>query len=577
MSQPLWSFEQLARLARFEDPEVRFWAADRIAHLYPDRAAEVITDLLFDDHDSTPGLVAGHLAKHGNEAHRAALQRGFRRGTGILAAQCLAALARQGAPEAPRLAVQALHRRDLGEEALALIVSGLSEMAWREPSEAAADAAREIVMHRPELYADPAALRGCLRIFGDAQIGDLAGRWITALHFKGIDKAEAGIRAIEEDLQLEDISWCLRTDRTGRVDLDRSLRALENGYDREVRALVPVPDRETLAAAFARGEFREMAGRLAALVESRALAAADAADPGDSLPRRLAALASGFFKEETLKEADRLGHAMHTWLISLLVSALVKTAGYRNLDRECDRAGADLDVLLGLAELESSVLVRRLPPLLAEAAAAAGAPSRDRLAQWCAATLEARGPFYPKVIALGTLGEMALGADLPLIVGHLSDENSHIYGAAEKALLKFGDEGVDAVRAELERGEMHPDALHSVLIVMTDLMTPAALALVLDHFDDFMEAAGPDEGAEHASMFGARELIPHLRRWLKRVEGTSAQVALQAGIGHALLLVGAIHNVPIPEEERILQAIEACWGEEPEGPGGTGASDPYVM
>ena len=60
-------------------------------------------------------------------------------------------------------------------------------------------------------------------------LGDLIAKWITALHFRGLGQAEAGIRAIQENLQLEDVSWCLRTDRSGRVDLNRSLRAIENG------------------------------------------------------------------------------------------------------------------------------------------------------------------------------------------------------------------------------------------------------------------------------------------------------------------------------------------------------------
>ncbi len=588
MPDYLWSFEQLARFVRYEDGEVRYWAADRLIHLYPERAAGAVADLIFDDHDTTPALVAGHLGSHGSAAEMPALVRGFRRGAGVLPGHCLAALARLGCPEAPALAREALHRPDLGEDALALIVAGLAEMAGRPGDEAtppdrtaalresAADAAREILLRRPELYADPIALSGCLKIFGDDRLGDLAAKWITALHFKGIEPAEPGIRAIQEDLQLEDVSWCLRTDRSGRVDLDRSLRAVENGYDREVRVLIPEADRTALSAAFGRGEFREMAGTLAALVESRALAAsASSTDAGDALPLRLAALASGFRRDDVLNETDILGHPMHTWLIALLLSALFKTAGYRNYVRESERARGDLGALLPLAEAECRALSHVLPPLLVEAA---GEPDRDRLEQWCVATLEARGPFFPKMTAIETLGAMRLPAHLPMLFGCLSDENGFIYGAAERALVRFGNEGVEAIRAEVEREKIHPDLLHSALVVLSDLMTPPALSLVVDHFDDFMEAAGPDEGPELAGLFGARELIPHLRRWLKRSEGSPSRVTLEARFGHALLLVGAINNIPIPEEERILQAIDEYWKESPEGADdGPDASGPYVM
>ena len=576
MPQYLWSFEELARFARFEDAEVRYWAADRLIHLYEDKAAGAIADLLFDEHDTTPTLVAEHLGAHGTEDHLPLLARGFMRGQGVLPGHCLAALARLGYHEAPKLARAALHRRDLAEAALPPIVAGLAEMATARDSEDAADAAREIVMRRPELYADPIALSGCLKIFGDDRLGDLAAKWVTALHFGGVDQAEPGIQAVQENLQMEDVSWCLRTDRAGRVDLERSLRSIENGYDCEVRNAIPGADRAALSSAFARGEFREMARTLASLVVARARAiAADSKDPGDPLPARIAALASGFEREEVLAEADGLGHAMHTWVISLLLSALFKTAPYHNVGRECDRASGDLDALLSLSEMESSVLPRLIPSRLARAAAENGV---ERLEQWCVATLEARGPFFPKVVAIETLGELRLPAHLPLLVGYLSDENGFVFAAAERALVKFGDEAVDVARSELGRHDLHPDAVHSILVVLSDLMTPAALSLVLEHFDDFMEASGPDEGPELTALFGARDLIPHLRKWLKRSDASPSRVAVQARVGHALLLVGAIHNVAIPEEEKILEAIDQYWKENPEESGDdSGAPEPYVM
>lgn len=576
MPPRLWSFEELARFTRFEDAEVRFWAADRLVHLYPDTSADALAKLLFDEHDATPGLVAGHLGAHGEPAHFPLLERGFRRGSGMLAAQCLAALGRLGYDGAPGLAREAIHRSDLSEESLAQIVGGLAAMATEHASEEGADAAREILLRRPELYAEPEVLEAGLQIFGDSRLGDLAGKWITALHFRGVEAAEPGIRVLHENLQMEEISWCIRTDRTGRIDLQRSLRAIENGHDCDLSEAIPESDRRTLSEAFSRGEFREMARTLATMAGERArAAAARSTDPGDTLPARLASLTSGFAREEVLTEADRLGHAMHTWLIPLLLSALVKTVLYRNLERECTRARGDLGALLELAETESSFLSQKLPDLLKEAAGSSGL---EQLERWCAGTLEMRGPFFPKVIALETIGDVGLAALVPLVLKHLSDDNGYVFGAAERALSKLGDEAVEAARAEIERRKLHPDAMSSILVVLSDLMTPSALALAVDYFDEFMQVAGPEEGSELMALLGARAMIPHLRRWLERGEATGSRVAMQARVGHALLLVGAIHNVAIPEEERILQAIDEYWRESPDGPADDSErSGPYLM
>ena len=49
-------------------------------------------------------------------------------------------------------------------------------------------------------------------------------------------------------------------------------------------------------------------------------------------------------------------------------------------------------------------------------------------------------------------------------------------------------------------------------------------------------------------------------------------------VGHALLLVGAINNLPVPEEESILKAIDDYWKGSPEGPdSGSGPSGQYLM
>src|SRR5262244_3421181 len=65
MPERLWSFNDLARFLRFEDPEVRYWAAERLVRHHTKEATDLLAPYLFDDHDLTPELVASHLGKHG--------------------------------------------------------------------------------------------------------------------------------------------------------------------------------------------------------------------------------------------------------------------------------------------------------------------------------------------------------------------------------------------------------------------------------------------------------------------------------------------------------------------------------
>ena len=62
-----------------------------------------------------------------------------------------------------------------------------------------------------------------------------------------------------------------------------------------------------------------------------------------------------------------------------------------------------------------------------------------------------------------------------------------------------------------------------------------------------MEEVQPGSTAEWVSLFGTEELIDPLRDWLDEDP---------AMVGQGLLLLGAINNVRIPEEDEILQAIE---------------------
>jgi hypothetical protein len=133
------------------------------------------------------------------------------------------------------------------------------------------------------------------------------------------------------------------------------------------------------------------------------------------------------------------------------------------------------------------------------------------------------------------------------IIEYLSDENSYVYGAAERALSAMGDAIVAPARAKLEARAIDPDAAHSLLVLLCDLGTRASYEVVTSNLDWFMEEVGPGGTAEWVSLFGTRELIDPLRDWLEDDP---------ALVGQGVLLLASIHNVQVPEEEQILRAIE---------------------
>jgi hypothetical protein len=111
----------------------------------------------------------------------------------------------------------------------------------------------------------------------------------------------------------------------------------------------------------------------------------------------------------------------------------------------------------------------------------------------------------------------------------------------------MGEALIGPARRRMESGAMDPEAAHSLLILLCDLGTRAAYEAVIMNLDWFMEEVQPGSTAEWVSLFGTEELIDPLRDWLDEDP---------AMVGQGLLLLGAINNVRIPEEDEILQAIE---------------------
>src|SRR5262245_38394373 len=127
MGDRIWSRAELERFLRWEDPEVRCWAADRLARHYPDESTAAPAPYRFDDHDLTPEIVAAHLGRHGGREHHAHLARAVKSLRGMPAARALEALVRLKAPNAMEQVRAAAARRDFDADCWAAIVEALAD------------------------------------------------------------------------------------------------------------------------------------------------------------------------------------------------------------------------------------------------------------------------------------------------------------------------------------------------------------------------------------------------------------------------------------------------------------------
>ena len=577
MPERLWSLNDLARFLRFEDPEVRYWAADRLARHYTTEATDLLAPYLFDEHDLTPELVAAHLGRHGGPAHHALLQRGVRTLRNLPAARALEALVRLRAAPSLDLVRQAFDRRDFDEECWSFILEALAERG----DAPARGELQAFLKKRADWFGSPSILSSALKVTEPGEYRAVLQAWIRSLQWKGAGGGDTGeaFRVLMDHLQIDDCGWCFRTNLSGRIDFERTLKAIESAYNCELRSSLGEATVRAIGSALEAGAFESSAGTLAKTIRERARDLPPA--PGDDLADRIVEAASYWADPDVVASVESLGPHLREWVIGFLISTVVKMAAYRNHDLEVRRSAGDLGALLPLLEVETSVVVETLPRALrkaVESSGETGAPartaSRRAVEERCLAILASRGPFFPQAMALETLGELRSVGAVNEIIDFLEEENSYLYEAAEHALAKLEDAVIEPARARLEAGNLAEDSGHSLLIVLCELGAPAALKVVLDHFDFFIEAAGAGNAARWLSLFGARELIDPLRRQLPK---DTAQV------GQALLLLGAVHNVRVPEEAAIRSAIDDYWKKHPDGgedgdePGPGDGSDKYLM
>jgi hypothetical protein len=568
VSDQIWTLDELVDFTKSDEPEVRYWAVDRLVRHFPEECCDAIAEFLLDDHDATPPTVARHLGEHGNKEHHAILVRGFRLLRGLTPGDCLQALASLGYPGVTRLASDALKRGDLTEPALAIIVDALARLGTSDAN----DLVREYAERRVEILAEPPALRGVLSVVRADEIPSVLAKFVKAVERRGAQRGGEAFRTVMDALGVDDAAWCFRTGPSGHLELRKTIKAVESGYDCDIFSTMGESTIKQIAQRFRAGNRDDI---VRALAEWTCRAAGRmTAEEDDDRPQRIAAAVGAFASPSVLQDIRRLGRQFEQWLLGFQLSTAFAVARAQASPMSLREARGDLEKLLQLAELETAFHLSELPRAIAVVCREDEARAR-RAQEWCLRMLEARGPFFPKIVALETLGELRAVHFIPEIMEYLSEENSYIYSTAERALSKFGEAIVEPAVAKIEQAVIDPDAAHSLLVLLCDLGTHASYSAVARHLDWFMDTVGPGTTAEWVCLFGVDDLIEPLRDWLEEDPPL---------VGQSLLLLGALHHVEIPEEDEILRAIEderARQAESKEGEGGPSGAPPtggdYLM
>jgi hypothetical protein len=540
MSGLIWNFEALVEFTKSEEAEVRFWAVDRLVRHFPLDCCDEIAELLLDDHETTPAVVARHLSEFGGAKHHAILVRGFRLLRGLTPGFCLQALAAQQYPDVVGLASDALQRGDLTQPARALIIGTLADL--RTP--AAQDLVREYVSKDVEILAEPAALHGVLLVVKAEEIPDTLSQFLLAFQRAGGFRAGEAFRTVMNALHIDDAEWCFRTGPSGHIELRKTIKAVESGYDCDIFKVIGDSTIKQISQRFRSGNRAEVIRAISEwTIET---AERIPCEPGNDRPERIAAAVRALSSPAFLGDLERMGRQFEQWVLGFQLSAAFAVARSGESNPTLEQARGDLEQLLVLAEMETAFHLSRLPTEIA--AVCINDEAKSHKAQdWCLRMLESQGPFFPRVVAIETLGELSAIHFIPELMEYLAEENSYIYGAAERALSKMGEAIVIPAVARIESGTLDPDAAHSLLVLLCDLGTEAAHDVIIRYLDWFMAAVSPGTTAEWVSLFGTETLIEPLRDWLDEDP---------ALVGHGLLLIGAIHGVTIPEEAEILRAIE---------------------
>jgi hypothetical protein len=560
----LWRYEALARHVRHEDPEVRSWAASRLLHHYPGNASDLVAPLLLDEASGMGEAVADHLAAHGSASHIPLLERGFRHTSGMVPAACVEALGSLGYPALDELVASSGYRGDLDEPGLAGVVAALLRHC---ESTTGPDVASRLIRGQPALLADPVVAREVFARVPSSEMGESLSRLREALGWSGAEHAVGALQGILEGLEVDDVGWLLHTDRRNLVELERTVKSFDATYDAEARRCMGGDWLSRFETAFRDGSLPAVAGVLEEFCRERA---ADLKDD-DPLAQRIAALVSGLCEPRMLQDLERMGPGAASQTVVTLLSCALKLASFRPWRRELERAGGDLDRLLELAEVESAALMDQLPAAIVKAAP--DDASRSRAIRFAVETLGRRGPWYGRILSLEVLGRLQAVEEAHEVIQCLSDHHEVVVEAAGRSLERMGPGVVGPVRNAYHSHFPEAQALEWMVAAVCQAGTRESLAFILEHMDELVASLDPGFVCDWVSVLGAEELLPVFRDLL------DSDVI---SVGRSLLLVSAIHNRMVPEEERIRSAMEHIHeGDDPDFGGGPhgqpGSGGRYVM
>ena len=355
MDRIIWEYNDLERFLEIPDAEVRFWAVDRLIRHYPEKCSDLIADLLFDEHLAIPGLVARHLGQFGEARHQELLLKGFRVLRGATPGLCFQALARQGYPGITELAAATLEKSAFSEPALGMIVESLADLGSTEGRELI----RRLVSTRVDLLADPQAMRGLLNVVDADELPRIVAGFFRALPPQSTHRADEAFRIWMDALQVDDASWCFRTGPSGRIELRKTIKALESNYDCDIQEAMGDQAIKRFQQNFRSGGLEEIVRGLSewTIERTRAIGSDPEHDPEDPLARCIGATVHALSTPELLDEFRRLGNPYRQWLIGFHLSTAFAVARYRNVELQLSRARGNLDRLLTLGEVETAFLL----------------------------------------------------------------------------------------------------------------------------------------------------------------------------------------------------------------------------
>src|SRR5262249_35602295 len=129
-------------------------------------------------------------------------------------------------------------RRDFDADCWAAIVEALADRG-----DAAARAElKEVLKRRADWVGSPPILAAALHHAEPGEYRPLLQAWLRSLQWRGAGRdgedggAGESFRVLMDHLEVDDCGWCFRATLAGRIDLGRTLKAIESSYACEVRA-----------------------------------------------------------------------------------------------------------------------------------------------------------------------------------------------------------------------------------------------------------------------------------------------------------------------------------------------------